>query len=48
MVSCNGGLTQQRAAIINSVALARFLNLTLILPLFSENPVWQDSRCGRR
>lgn len=45
LVSCNGGLTQQRAAIINSVALARFLNFTLILPFFSENPVWQDSRC---
>ncbi|CAI5466618.1 unnamed protein product [Closterium sp. Yama58-4] len=41
---CNGGLNQQRGAIVNAVVLARFLNLTLVVPFLKAHPVWGDSR----
>ncbi|CAI7778562.1 unnamed protein product, partial [Closterium sp. NIES-54] len=40
---CNGGLNQQRGAIVNAVVLARFLNLTLVVPFLKAHPVWGDS-----
>ncbi|KAL3685516.1 hypothetical protein R1sor_003538 [Riccia sorocarpa] len=42
MVSADGGLNQQRVAICNSVAVARLMNATLVLPKFLFNSVWKD------
>ncbi|GAQ82620.1 O-fucosyltransferase family protein [Klebsormidium nitens] len=42
MVQCNGGLNQQRAAVCNAVALARYLNLTLLVPYLQAHAVWND------
>nr|ACD56651.1 putative growth regulator [Gossypioides kirkii] len=41
-VSANGGLNQQRVAICNAVAVASFLNATLVLPKFLYSNVWKD------
>ncbi|KAG0475078.1 hypothetical protein HPP92_014764 [Vanilla planifolia] len=43
LVSANGGISQQRVAICNAVAIARLLNSTLVLPKFLYSNVWQDS-----
>ncbi|KAG0451451.1 hypothetical protein HPP92_026256 [Vanilla planifolia] len=43
LVSANGGISQQRVAICNAVAIARLLNSTLVLPQFLYSSVWQDS-----
>jgi hypothetical protein len=42
MVSCNGGLNQMRAAICDMVTIARYLNVTLIVPELDKASFWAD------
>ncbi|KAI3454771.1 hypothetical protein Pfo_011434 [Paulownia fortunei] len=42
MVSCNGGLNQMRAAICDMVAIARYLNVKLIVPELDKTSFWND------
>lgn len=42
MISCNGGLNQMRAAICDMVAIARHLNVTLIVPELDKTSFWAD------
>ncbi|XP_065854923.1 rhamnogalacturonan I rhamnosyltransferase 1-like [Euphorbia lathyris] len=42
MVSCNGGLNQMRAAICDMVSIARYLNVTLIVPELDKTSFWND------
>ncbi|KAF0913810.1 hypothetical protein E2562_024896 [Oryza meyeriana var. granulata] len=42
MVSCNGGLNQMRAAICDMVTIARYLNVTLIVPELDKTSFWND------
>lgn len=42
MVSCNGGLNQMRAAICDMVTIARYLNVTLIVPELDRTSFWAD------
>lgn len=41
-VEANGGLNQQRASICNAVAVAGYLNATLIIPNFHYHSIWRD------
>ncbi|KMZ56602.1 Peptide-O-fucosyltransferase [Zostera marina] len=43
MVSCNGGLNQMRSAICDMVTIARFLNVTLIVPTLDKTSFWADT-----
>ncbi|KAK2965413.1 hypothetical protein RJ640_001490 [Escallonia rubra] len=44
-VEANGGLNQQRTSICNAVAVAGYLNATLIIPNFHYHSIWRDIRC---
>ncbi|KAF6146949.1 hypothetical protein GIB67_036668 [Kingdonia uniflora] len=44
MVSCNGGLNQMRVAICDIVAIARYLNVTLIVLELDKTSFWADPR----
>ncbi|OVA03899.1 GDP-fucose protein O-fucosyltransferase [Macleaya cordata] len=41
-ISCNGGLNQMRAAICDMVTVARYLNLTLLIPELDKTSFWAD------
>ncbi|XP_029122618.1 protein ESMERALDA 1 isoform X2 [Elaeis guineensis] len=43
-VEANGGLNQQRASICNAVAVAGYLNATLVIPNFHYHSIWRDPR----
>ncbi|KAK3023539.1 hypothetical protein RJ639_044893 [Escallonia herrerae] len=44
-VEANGGLNQQRTSICNAVAVAGYLNATLLVPNFHYHSIWRDIRC---
>ncbi|KAJ4840598.1 Protein ESMERALDA 1 [Turnera subulata] len=41
-VEANGGLNQQRTSICNAVAVAGYLNATLLIPNFHFHSIWRD------
>ncbi|KAG9446548.1 hypothetical protein H6P81_012676 [Aristolochia fimbriata] len=41
-IHAEGGLNQQRIAIINAVAVAKIMNATLILPVLKQDQIWKD------
>ncbi|KAG6405550.1 hypothetical protein SASPL_133140 [Salvia splendens] len=46
-VEANGGLNQQRTSICNAVAVAGYLNATLVIPNFHYHSIWRDPRHGK-
>ncbi|CAK9153380.1 unnamed protein product [Ilex paraguariensis] len=42
LVEANGGLNQQRTSICNAVAVAGYLNATLVIPHFHYHSIWRD------
>uniref|UniRef100_A0A453DJG3 O-fucosyltransferase family protein n=1 Tax=Aegilops tauschii subsp. strangulata TaxID=200361 RepID=A0A453DJG3_AEGTS len=44
MVSCNGGLNQMCAFICDMVTVARYLNVTCIVPELDKTSFWADPR----
>ncbi|KAF0921574.1 hypothetical protein E2562_009775 [Oryza meyeriana var. granulata] len=42
LISCNGGLNQMRAAICDMVTVARYLNLTMVVPELDKQSFWAD------
>ncbi|KAF9590638.1 hypothetical protein IFM89_035956 [Coptis chinensis] len=42
MVSCNGGINQMGATICDMVAIARYLNVTLVVPERDKTSFWAD------
>ncbi|KAE8766482.1 o-fucosyltransferase family protein isoform 1 [Hordeum vulgare] len=42
LLSCSGGLNQMRADICDMVMVARYLNVTLIMPEFDKTSFWVD------
>ncbi|XP_019421821.1 PREDICTED: uncharacterized protein At1g04910-like isoform X2 [Lupinus angustifolius] len=43
-VEANGGLNQQRTSVCNAVAVAGYLNATLVIPNFHYHSIWRDPR----
>ncbi|XP_047328114.1 protein PECTIC ARABINOGALACTAN SYNTHESIS-RELATED-like [Impatiens glandulifera] len=41
-IHAEGGLNQQRIAICNAVAVAKIMNVTLILPVLKQDQIWKD------
>ncbi|KAL8111158.1 hypothetical protein AgCh_026773 [Apium graveolens] len=41
-VEANGGLNQQRTSVCNAVAVAGYLNATLLIPNFRFHSIWRD------
>ncbi|KAE9607300.1 putative GDP-fucose protein O-fucosyltransferase [Lupinus albus] len=41
-VEANGGLNQQRTSVCNAVAVAGYLNATLVIPNFHYHSIWRD------
>ncbi|KAL8134912.1 hypothetical protein AgCh_009791 [Apium graveolens] len=41
-VEANGGLNQQRTSVCNAVAVAGYLNATLLIPNFHFHSIWRD------